>query len=130
MTLRRVATAALLAAGALGAGFVAAVGWIGSNQALRPPWYQHRTPQQGLLPLDPGDPQFSWRGGYRDPRADLGLDYESVEFPARDGGALRGWLVPGAPGATAGVVTVHGAGADRREFLRHVPVFHRAGYPV
>jgi fermentation-respiration switch protein FrsA (DUF1100 family) len=38
--------------------------------------------------------------------------------------------VPGAEGATAGLVAVHGAGADRREFLRHVPLFHARGYPV
>jgi alpha-beta hydrolase superfamily lysophospholipase len=130
MTLRRWLYAALFATAGLGTAFVAAVGWLGSNQALRPPWYQHRTPEQGLRPMDPADPDFSWQGGYRDPRADLGLDYESVELPARDGSILRGWFVPGAPGATAGVVAVHGAGADRREFLRHVPVFHRAGYPV
>ena len=38
--------------------------------------------------------------------------------------------MPGTPNAVAGVVTVHGAGADRREFLRHVPVFNAPGYPV
>jgi fermentation-respiration switch protein FrsA (DUF1100 family) len=38
--------------------------------------------------------------------------------------------VPGAPDAGVGVVTVHGAGADRRDLLRHLPVFHDAGYPV
>ena len=130
MTLRRWISAALLASLALGVAFVVAVGWLGSNQALRPPWYHPRTPEQGLWPMDPADENFSWQGGYRDPRTDLGLDYETVEFPASDGSTLRGWLVPGAPGATAGVVAVHGAGADRREFLRQVPVFHGSGYPV
>jgi len=28
------------------------------------------------------------------------------------------------------VVTVHGAGDDRRWFVRHLPIFHEAGYPV
>jgi alpha-beta hydrolase superfamily lysophospholipase len=127
---RRWILAALLGTAALGLGLVVAVGWLGSNQALRPPWYQRRTLEQGLVPMDPAAAFFIWRGGYRDPRTDLGLDYETVEFPARDGSTLRGWFVPGEPGATAGVVAVHGAGADRREFLRQVPVFHRAGYPV
>jgi hypothetical protein len=127
---RRWILAALLGTAALGLGLVVAVGWLGSNQALRPPWYQRRTLEQGLMPMDPAAAFFIWRGGYRDPRTDLGLDYDTVEFPARDGSTLRGWFVPGEPGATAGVVAVHGAGADRREFLRQVPVFHRAGYPV
>jgi len=130
MRIRRWIYAALLGTAALGLAFVLAVGWLGSNQALRPPWYQHRTPEQGLVPMDPAADFFVWQGGYRDPRTDLGLDYETVELSARDGSTLRGWYVPGEAGATAGVVAVHGGGADRREFLRQVPVFHRAGYPV
>ena len=130
MRIRRWVAAAFLASAVLALALVVAVGWVGSNQALRPPWYQHRSPEQGLVPLDPAATFFIWQGGYRDPRTDLGLDYETVEFPAVDGSTLRGWFVAGAPGATAGVVAVHGAGGDRREFLRQVPVFHRAGYPV
>ncbi len=130
MRIRRWISAALLASAALALALVVAIGWLGSNQVLQPPWYQHRTPEQGLVPMDPAANFFIWQGGYRDPRTDLGLDYEAVELPARDGSTLRGWFVPGDPGATAGVVAVHGAGADRREFLRQVPVLHRAGYPV
>ena len=85
--------------------------------------------RQGLRPIDLAS--FShWAGGYRDPRTDLGLDFEEVELPGPAGATLRGWWVPGAEGATAGLVAVHGAGADRREFLRHVPLFHAQGYPV
>lgn len=80
--------------------------------------------------MDPAAEFFVWQGGYRDPQTDLGLEFETVELPARDGSVLRGWYVPGQPGATAGVVAVHGAGADRREFLRQVPLLHAAGYPV
>jgi fermentation-respiration switch protein FrsA (DUF1100 family) len=120
----------LAASSVLAIALLAAVAWLGSNQALWPPWYQHRTPEEGLLPMDPAAEFFVWQGGYRDPQADLGLPFESVELAARDGSVLRGWYVPGEPGATAGVVAVHGAGADRREFLRQVPLFHAAGYPV
>ena len=38
----------------------------------------------------------------RDPRTDLGLDYETVELPAVDGSTLRGWFVPGEPGRRRG----------------------------
>lgn len=111
-------------------GLVAAVGWFGSNPALRPPWYEHRTPDQGLRPVDPEGEGFIWEGGYRDPGRDLGLAYESVEIPGPDGSTLRGWLVPAESRSRGGIVAVHGGGADRREFLRHVPMFHRAGLPV
>jgi len=106
------------------------VAWIGSSALMLPRWYEHRTPDQGLRPMDPQAEFFIWEGGYRDPEADLGLAYETVEIPASGGATLRGWVVPGAPRARAGIVAVHGAGADRREFLRHVPMFHRAGLPV
>jgi alpha-beta hydrolase superfamily lysophospholipase len=130
VTLRRGIAAACVASVGLAGALLAGAAWLGSSQALRPPWYQHRTPEQGLAPMDPADEFFVWQGGYRDPQADLGLDFETVELPARDGSVLRGWWVPGQPGATAGVVAVHGAGADRREFLRQVPLLHGAGYPV
>lgn len=119
------ATVALPVAGAF------AIGWLGSERALRPPWYERRTPEQGLIPLD-GD-AFAlegWQGIFHDPLQDLGIAFEEVEFPAIDGQTLRGWYVPGRSGTTVGVVAVHGAGADRREFLRQLPVFHDPGYPV
>ncbi len=108
-----------------------AAAWYVSGLFTRPPWYEHRTPAQGL-PSRAGDAwiEADWQGVHRDPRADLGLDYRDVEFETVGGAVLRGWLVPGASDARTGVVTVHGGGADRREYLRMLPVFHDAGYPV
>ncbi len=114
---------------ALGAAGLAVIVWLGSSQALYPPWYEHRTPEQGLI--DRTQDEFSatvWQGAVRDPLTDLGLVYQDVEFPAVDGSTLRGWLVPGAHGGRGAVVAVHGAGADRREFLRQAPLFYNAGY--
>ena len=38
---------------AAGAGLVlvgvCAVAWLGASRALYPPWYEHRTPEQGLI---------------------------------------------------------------------------------
>lgn len=107
------------------AGFGAGL-WAISEMALRPGWYERRTPEQGLREVT----FDGWQGIVTDPGHDFGYAFETVSFPARDGATLRGWWVPGAPGARAGVVTVHGGGADRRDFLRHLPVFHEAGYPV
>ncbi|MEE2663639.1 MAG: alpha/beta fold hydrolase [Myxococcota bacterium] len=116
------ASLSLAAAGLLGGGL-----WVGSEMALRPGWYQHRSPQQGLLPAE----SFAnWAGKTHDPERDFSWPFETVEFPTDGDATLRGWWIPGSPDARVGVVTVHGAGADRRDFLRHLPVFHEAGYPV
>lgn len=111
-------------------GGLATIGWQGTNVALHPPWHEHRTPAQGLRPLDPDADYFIWDGGHRDPGSDLGLAFEEVEIPTREEAVLRGWLVPGSPDAGVGVVAVHGGGSDRRDFLRQVPIFHRLGLPV
>jgi len=119
--------AALLAAAALVA---VGLAWQRSGRALRPAWYAHPGPDRELRAPGPGWQRLDWAGRHRDPQAELGLAYESVAFPAVDGSTLRGWYVPGAPGATAAVVTVHGATSDRRDFLRQLPWLHAAGHPV
>lgn len=125
----------LVAFGALGllllvVGGLATVAWQGSSAALHPPWHAHRSPAEGLRPLDPDAEFFIWEGGHRDPGRDLGLRFEEVEIPTREAAVLRGWWVPGSPDAEVGVVAVHGGGSDRRDFLRQVPIFHRLGLPV
>lgn len=108
--------------------------WTGSSQVIRPPGPGLRTPVEGLAPLDSDEARRAALGGkIHDPQTDLGLAYADVSFPAADGSTLRGWLVPapaGAPGANVAVITVHGAGGDRREGLRHAAVLNAAGHPV
>lgn len=119
-----IAVPALLVVGLLG------LLWVGSSLMLVPPWYVHRTPEEGLQPRTDEFAEESWQGIHRDPQRDFGYRFEEVEFAGPEGATLRGWIIPGAPDARVGVVTVHGGGADRRDFLRHLPVFHEAGYPV
>lgn len=127
---RRIA-AACVAAGVLLAGSLAGIGWYGSELALHPAWYRHRKPIEGLLSGDGDWPALSgWQGVTHNPNKDLGLAYETVEFPAVDDTTLRGWFVPSESDRGVSVVTVHGGGSDRREFLRQVPFLHDAGYPV
>jgi fermentation-respiration switch protein FrsA (DUF1100 family) len=98
---------------------------------LKTPGYVHRTPEQGLHPRDA--PPFAmphWGGLLANPREALGLAYEDVEFATVDGSTLRGWFIPSSTTSREAVVTVHGGQTDRRSFLRHVPMLHRAGYPV
>lgn len=75
--------------------------------------------------------------------AEAGLDYENVEFSAEDGVKLKGWVIPGAAGATGPtIVFVHGwmwnrlgnvAGKvpfDDRDvdFMPVVKALHEAGF--
>jgi len=63
------------------------------------------------------------------PKTALGLAYEDVSFKAEDGETLRGWFLPAAA-ADVAVVTVHGLGANRLEFLHEAKMLHDAGYAV
>lgn len=100
--------------------------------AIRPPWYKPTTPEQGLT--NEQLPSY-WQGIFHNPKYNLNLDYEDVEFTNPAGLVLRGWFVPAAPNAARatrglGMVCVHGGGRDRRAWLRHVPMFHNRGYDV
>ncbi len=120
---RRIVLGAMIAS-AVGFAAVIALLWFASQQLLFPFWYR-----PGLLPVTAGDNAWeTWQGIARDPKLDLGLGFENVAFPAVDGTTLRGWFVPAARATDRSVVAVHGGASDRRDFLRHVPMFHEAGY--
>ncbi len=120
---RRIVLAAMIAS-AVGVAAVIALLWFASQQVLFPFWYR-----PGLPPVTSGDNAWeTWQGIVRDPKLDLGLDFEDVAFPAVDETTLRGWFVPAARATDRSVVAVHGGASDRRDFLRHVPMFHEAGY--
>lgn len=107
-----------------------AVGWIGSSFVVRPPWYTGLA-EDGRLP---SVENASWNGVDTDPLDAFGIAFEAVSFPAEDGKTLRGWFVPPRSDASrqaeAALVLVHGGGGDRRDYLRHVPIFHQSGWPV
>jgi fermentation-respiration switch protein FrsA (DUF1100 family) len=63
--------------------------------------------------------------GSRTP-ADLGLAYEEVVVPTRDGVALAGWYLPSDHGAA--IVVLHGAGSTRTSALDHAAFLHEQGY--
>jgi dipeptidyl aminopeptidase/acylaminoacyl peptidase len=91
-----------------------------TEQMMRPGFYELRTPEQGLKS----------RNGSVDPKADFGIDFEEVEFPAVNAQTLRGWYVPSEEESDVAVITAHGGGSDRRSYLSFVPYLHDAGYPV
>ena len=49
-----------------------------TKQIMRPDFYEHRSPEQGLRPID----------GLVDPLQSFGFALEAVEFPAEDGKTL------------------------------------------
>lgn len=66
-------------------------------------------------------------GTFFESPAELGLPFEDVLVDT-DLGPAPAWIVPATEGEGRWVIQVHGRGADRREPLRAVPVFHEAGY--
>ena len=62
-----------------------------------------------------------------DPLIAHGLDFQEVNVSAALG-AFPAWLITGESDTWA--ILVHGQGADRREFLRTLPMFAEKGYPV
>ena len=102
-----------------------------SEQVLHPPEYRPAE-RGGSLPRIERDSTVwvHYQGLAGDPKGDLGLRYENVEFPTVEGGVLRGWFVPVVGETKKAIVTVHGAYFDRRDFLRRLPMLHKAGYPV
>lgn len=121
--------AARIAAGSVAAGVLAVAGllWFAAGFVLHPPWYPGVSPNGRLPVLD----NETWNGATTDPRDAFELAYEDVSFAAEDGQTLRGWFVEASTAERdAVIVLVHGGGGDRRDYLRHVPLFHAAGWPV
>ena len=61
-----------------------------------------------------------------DPQQAHGIPFKEVTFPAELGN-FPAWFVDGSDDTWA--IFVHGKGANRRESLRMLPVFHQAGLP-
>ena len=78
---------------------------------------------------------YRMRAGFPTPRppqrspADLGLTFEKVAVPSRDGVTLPGWFIP-APGGMVGpgVAVVHGWESARDRLLPMVQFLHAAGF--
>lgn len=105
---------------------------IFTKKAIYLPFWYHetrRTVEQGLNYEWCGD---NWEGMNKTPKEEFQLDYEDIEFEGPENSTLRGWYIPvkGIPTKNAGVIGVHGAGGDRRDFLKFVPFFHSEGFPV
>lgn len=92
--------------------------------SMRPPWYKKGLPTKQRPPY--------WGRFLHDPYTDFAAPYESVEFPSpMVGTTLRAWFVPSTKPNTSHskmIVFVHGAGQDRRSFLRHTQHFIQLGY--
>jgi fermentation-respiration switch protein FrsA (DUF1100 family) len=57
------------------------------------------------------------------------IPVESISIASGSGATLRGWFIPGQPGAGA-VVLLHGVHANRLAMLRRARLFHAEGFAV
>jgi pimeloyl-ACP methyl ester carboxylesterase len=74
--------------------------------------------------------------GFGDPKTDLGIEFVPIEIPilfarAPNNKVLRGWFIE-APDKSKKLCMVccHGAGRDRRAWLRHIPSILKSGCAV
>ena len=106
--------------------YLCAISYFVSEVSIKPPWYRPNSAKLSMQAL----PEY-WQGIVNNPKYDLDIDYEDVWFETADHYRLSGWFVPSTDAAnTTGIVLVHGGGRDRRAWLRHVRMFHDAGYTV
>ena len=93
--------------------------------AMRPPWYRRGLSKKQLPPY--------WGSFVNDPLIDLGREFEHVSFKNLTGLTLRGWFVQPLSDVQKSenmIVFLHGAGRDRRNFLRHAQEFLKHGFSV
>jgi len=102
-----------------------------ATRFTHPPWYYEtaRTPLQGLN-FEYGS--INWMNIKSNPLKDFNISFTDVEIDGPYGSTLRGWFIPAKAqtNSTRAVVAVHGAGLDRREFLKLTPILHNAGYNI
>ncbi|XDD50998.1 alpha/beta hydrolase [Leptospira sp. WS92.C1] len=65
-----------------------------------------------------------------DPKSDLGLEFETIEYVTSDGFKISAWWIPASKKSDKAILSIHGRGATRREGLRYVKLFHEQGINV
>jgi len=100
-----------------------------ADRFTHPPWYYHtsRTPEQGLNLAFSFD---NWMNVSSNPKQAFNIPYEEVLIPGPYDSILQGWFINSSKPSDKVIVTVHGGGSDRREFLRILPIFYKNGFNV
>jgi len=114
-----------------------------SHVLLYPPWHKPSHYSDGLSKDIQGKAKEWYGNKTTNPFFDLGIEFSELEIPGveknsrHDGHSfiLRAWFVKprimdGQTAAKTCIVCTHGAGRDRRAFLRHIPIFYEANYAV
>ncbi len=103
-----------------------------STMSLYPSWSMYKGGSKELkIITQEHDHYHIWQGNVRNPKLDLGLEFETVEFSTEGSSILRGWFIPGhGINIKKVIIAAHGGGSDRRSFLRHLPIFNTPGYSV
>jgi len=102
---------------------------IVAERFTHPPWY-YDTARGPKRSLNFEWSSKNWMNLSSNPMIEWNLPFEEVEIPGSEDSILTGWYIPSYENSSRGIVAVHGAGADRREFLRVLPLFNKAGFHV
>ncbi len=105
--------------------------WPGGYRRVGPPALENASATRewtsaGPLPAAGSPARIDTFSFAPDP-VDRGYDYEAFEV-AGASGRFPAWFVPGTSSEWA--IAVHGKGSNRREVLRALPAFARAGHPL
>ncbi|KAN0025203.1 hypothetical protein ACTFIU_003462 [Dictyostelium citrinum] len=70
-----------------------------------------------------------------DPKTRFGIDFKDVEFDSFDGEnnhSIRGWWIPASKENCKKlcVISIHGSGRDRYEWINHTRLFHEEGISI
>ncbi|EAL71469.1 hypothetical protein DDB_G0271890 [Dictyostelium discoideum AX4] len=76
-----------------------------------------------------------------DPKTKFGIDFQDIEFPSFDGEnnnnnnssmKIRGWWIPASKENCKQlcVISIHGSGRDRYEWINHTKLFHDEGISI
>jgi len=101
-----------------------------STRFTHTPWYYETARADPKLGLNFGWGSVNWMNIRTNPLYDFNITYQDVEFDGPYGSTLRGWFIPSSSNSSRAIIGVHGAGLDRREFLKLVPILHRSGYHI
>eukprot|EP01080_Neovahlkampfia_damariscottae_P002511 gene2511-3217_t len=106
---------------------------IFSSKIIHPPWYKH-FPGQKLQEIHKTSSRFEiLKGIVTDPKIDHNIEYEDIfmdSFQNDKSIMLHGWYIKSKKPQKekVGVIFAHGAGNDRRHYLRHLELYHEENF--
>ena len=101
-----------------------------SSKIIHPPWYKHFPEGTKLPQIHKTSSRFQiLKGVVTDPRIDHNIDFEDIKIESKQNEKsilLNGWYIKSKfpQKEKIGIIFAHGAGNDRRHYLRHLELYH------